>query len=199
MNYITKYLNYLKFERKLSPNTIFSYQNDLTDLYNYFNEDLVNVDVNKISEYIHSLSYLNARSLAHHITVINAFYKFLIEENVITSNPCLNLIYPKLPIKLPNYLTEEEIQSLLDIKLLTPYDYRNKAMLELLYATGLRVSELVSLTSNNIDLESNIVRCYGKGNKERIVPIGSVASKYVKLYLTEYRHSLQKITICDNL
>ena len=72
-------------------------------------------------------------------------------------------------------------------------------MLELMYATGLRVSELVSLTSNNIDLESNIVRCYGKGNKERIVPIGSVASKYVKLYLTEYRQSLQKRTICDNL
>ena len=87
----------------------------------------------------------------------------------------------------------------MDIKLETAFDYRNKAMLELMYATGLRVSELINLEPVNIDLEKKIVRCFGKGNKERIVPIGDTAIKYLKLYLDGYRNELTKRTICDNL
>ena len=88
---------------------------------------------------------------------------------------------------------------MLDIKLETPYDYRNKAMLEVMYATGLRVSELINLTPNNIDFDNKIIRCFGKGSKERIVPMGDSAIKYLKLYLDEYRPALTKKTLCDNL
>ena len=98
-----------------------------------------------------------------------------------------------------NVLTIDEVDKLLDVKLETPFDYRNKAMLELMYATGLRVSELINLTPQNIDLEKKLVRCYGKGNKERIIPMGETAVKYLKIYLEGYRHSLVKRTICDNL
>ena len=88
---------------------------------------------------------------------------------------------------------------LLNIELKDEFSYRNKAMLELMYATGLRVSELINLTINNIDLEENIVRCIGKGNKERIVPIGQTAIKYLKIYIDNYRDKLKKRTLCDKL
>jgi integrase/recombinase XerD len=192
MNYINKYLDYLQFERKLAKNTIYSYQNDLNDLYIFFNDDILNVSSKDMTKYINSLCNLNARSLAHHITVLTSFYNFLIEEEIIKKNPCLNLVSPKLPAKLPNYLTEEEINCLLDVKLDNCYDYRNKTMLELLYATGLRVSELINLKFNDIDLANDFVRVIGKGSKERIVPINESAVKWMTLYLKDYRPTILK-------
>ena len=192
MNYINKYLDYLKFERKLSKNTILSYKNDLNDLYLYFNEDIINNNDSEMTKYIYSLKELNARSLAHHITVINSFYEFLISEEIIQINPCEGIKAPKLPNKLPNYLTKDEVDKLMNINLETPYSYRNKAMFELLYATGLRVSELVSLKFNDIDLNNDFVRVIGKGSKERIVPVSDLAIKWLSIYLNQYRPIILK-------
>ena len=197
--YVSKYLDYLKYERKLCDNTLASYSNDLKDLDIYFNGNLLNNKYNDMSTYFNNINNIGSRSLAHHITVVNSFYDFLVREKVIENNPCLNIILPKLPQKLPNYLTEEEINKLLDIKLVTPYDYRNKAMLELLYATGLRISELVNLKITDIDLHNCFVRVFGKGKKERIVPIGDVAIKYLTIYVNEYRAKILKDKISDYL
>ena len=181
MDYINKYIDYLKYERKLSDNTVLSYQNDLKDLYLYFNEDIINVSYKDLVKYIDSINNLNATSLAHRITVINSFYNFLLSNEDISINPAENIVSPKLPKQLPHYLTEEEINKLLDIRLETPYDYRNKAMLELLYATGLRISELTDLQFSNIDINNAIIRVVGKGSKERIVPSSEVAEKNLKI------------------
>ena len=197
--YVSKYLDYLKYERKLSDNTLASYSNDLKDLDIYFNGKLLNNSYKDMTKYFDNINNIGSRSLAHHITVVNSFYNFLVREKVIDNNPCLNILLPKLPQKLPNYLTEEEVNKLLEIKLVTPYDYRNKAMLELLYATGLRISELVNLKITDVDLHNCFVRVFGKGKKERIVPIGDVAIKYLNIYIGSYRDKILKDKISDYL
>ena len=171
---IYKYLEYIKKDY---------YKTDNKDIYNY----LKYLSDNKYSIY----------SVVRKISSIKSFYNYLSEESIYEVN--LDIERPRFYKKLPHVLTIDEVDKLLDVKLETPFDYRNKAMLELMYATGLRVSELINLTHQNIDLEKKLVRCYGKGNKERIVPMGETAVKYLKIYLEGYRHSLEKRTICDNL
>jgi len=190
MDYINKYMDYLMYERNLSKNTITSYLQDLNDLYNFFNEDIIKVSYKDLVKYINTLSYLNVRSLAHHITVIHSFYEFLVNNEDINKNPAENIKSPKMPLKLPNYLTIEEINKLLNVNLNTAYDYRNKAMLETLYATGLRISELVNLKFVNVDLDNALIRVIGKGSKERMVPISSESEKYLKIYIEKYRNKI---------
>lgn len=197
--YVGKYLDYLVFERKLSDNTIKSYKNDLKDFELFFDGKIDNLSFTDIKKYINSLSMKNSRTVAHYLTVINSFYDFLVNDGILEKNPCEDITSPKLDKKLPNYLTEDEIDKLLDIDLETPYDYRNKAMLELLYATGLRITELCSLKITDIDLENDFVRVFGKGKKERIVPFTDVASKYLKIYINDYRNSILRNSISDYL
>ncbi len=197
--YINKYLKYLEFERKLSSNTIKSYLNDLKDFDKYFKGELISVQYNDLKEYIATLQDKNSRTISHYITVINSFYSFLISDNLIKENPCNNLASPKIPRKLPNYLTEEEVNKLLDINLLTPYDYRNKAMMELLYATGLRITELCNLKIIDVDINNCFIRVMGKGKKERIVPVTDLALKYLTIYVTEYRNIILKNKVSDYL
>ena len=116
----------------------------------------------------------------------------MLNENIISSNPCTNISSPKIPKKLPNYLTEEEVDRLLNITLKTPYDYRNKAMLETLYATGLRITELCNLKISDIDLNNCFLRVVGKGKKERIVPLTDLAIKYLNIYVKNYRNEILK-------
>lgn len=191
-SYIEKYFDYLKYERKLSNNTIASYKNDLKAFDKFFNSKIINNKYEDIEKYLKSIHNLSSKSVAHQITVINSLYEFLIKDGYIDINPCENIVTPKLDKRLPKFLTEEEIDKILDISLNTAYDYRNKAMLELLYATGLRISELLNLELNDIDLKNAFVRVMGKGKKERIVPIGDVAIKYMEIYLNEYRPILLK-------
>ncbi len=195
--YIEKYINYLQYERALSENTIASYAYDLKRFDIFFKGQILNLQYEDINKYLESIRDLSSRSVAHHITVLTSFYNFLIDEKIIEKNPCENIMNVKLPKKLPVYLTEEEVSKLLDIPLNTEYDYRNKAMLELLYATGLRISELVNLKVNDIDFDECIVRVFGKGKKERIVPIADVALKYLKMYLNNYRGLILKDTLSD--
>ena len=179
---IEKYIDYLKYEKKLSENTINSYKNDLDCFKDFFKKDLTKINLDDMHKY---LDHLN-------ITVINSFYSFLINENIIATNPCTNIISPKLAKKLPNYLTEEEVDKLLNIPLKTAYDYRNKAMLELLYATGIRVSELINLKFVNLELQDDFIRVMGKGSKERIIPMSNISKKYLIEYIEIYRKTLLK-------
>lgn len=196
---LTKYYDFIEFERKLSENTIKSYKNDLKEFDIYFKGKLENLNTKDIQDYITSIKDKDARTIAHSLTVINSFYGFLIDEKIITTNPCTNIKGPKLPKKLPVYLTEEEVNKLLDIRLITPYDYRNKAMLELLYASGLRITELCNLKITDVDLNNEFIRVVGKGKKERIVPLTDLAINHLKTYLNNYRNIILKDKISDYL
>lgn len=189
---IAKYIDYLEYERKLSKNTILSYQNDLNNFYIWLKKDLKDVSNKDIIAYIDHQNSLTARTVAHNLTVLNSFYNFLLNEQIITSNPCTNISSPKIPKKLPNYLTEEEVDKLLNIPLKTPYDYRNKAMLETLYATGLRITELCNLKITDIDINNCFLRVVGKGKKERIVPLTDLAINYLNIYIKQYRNEILK-------
>ena len=126
---------------------------------------------------------MNPKSISRNITSINNLFIFLLREGKINKNPCEFIDRPKIMKRLPSTLSVNEVSALLDIPLNNKYDYRNKAMLELMYGCGLRVSELVSLTTRDIDMENDIIRCIGKGSKERIIPINDYAKHYLKLYL----------------
>ena len=191
---INKYIEYLKYEKKLSENTIKSYQNDLKSFEYYFNSNIDKLSSNDIHSYISFLSKngKTVSTIAHNITVINSFYTFACGEENGLVNPCENIISPKKPVRLPHYLTEEEVDLLLNIPLNDAFSYRNKAMLELLYATGMRISELINLKFINLDLENDLVRVMGKGSKERLVPISDVAKGYLSIYIEVYRKTLLK-------
>lgn len=135
---------------------------------------------------------LSTNSINHNVSVLRTFYKFLVVSNRFVTDPIDYLEIPKLRKTLPKVLSYEEVKSLLDIDLINKYSYRNKAMLELMYATGLRVSELVNLKLNDIDLDMDLLRTIGKGSKERIIPIGDYAIYFVKIYINEYRSQLLK-------
>ena len=190
--YINKYLDYLKYERKLSQNTYESYQYNL-DKFNKFMEkkDLLNLSTDEIRDFLYD-DGVTAKTRAHYLTVINSFYNFLYENNYVDKVPTSTIKLPKLEKKLPEYLTIEEVDKLLNINPVKPYDYRNVAMLETLYATGLRVSELVNLELSNIDFDDCTIRVLGKGSKERIVPMNDSAKNALKVYLSEYRDYLLK-------
>lgn len=206
MNYqVEDYINYLMIEKKLSNNTKQSYQNDLNKYINFLInkkiDDIKSIakeDIISYIEYLHKKS-ISPRSIARNITSIKGFHKYLVREKTVSNNPSEYIEMPKLRKSLPKALNVEEVTKLLDIKLNTPYDYRNKAMLELLYATGLRVSELVHLKIHDINLSMATVRCIGKGSKERIIPIGEIAIEYLKKYLEEYRIKLSKGYLDDSL
>lgn len=188
---IDKYVDYLKYEKRLSENTYKSYENDLKMFNEYINIDLINVKKDDIQNFLYKLDK-SSKTKAHYLTVINSFYKFLIEESIVKNNPAVGIKMPKLEKKLPNYLSIEEVDKLLDIPLNTNLDYRNKAMFEVMYASGLRISELIDLEIGNINFEEEILKIYGKGKKERIVPMNKVAVKYLSLWINEYRSSILK-------
>ena len=193
---IVDFIQYCLFEKGLTDQTVSSYQNDL-DVYLSFLQDKNVFLVKDItSDYIKEFLKIRGNSeststVAHNLTVIKNFHKYLIKENIVKEDVSLFISRPKLQKRLPRALTVEEVDLLLDITLNTPFDYRNKAMLELMYGAGLRVSELVSLTLNQIDLENGLIRIMGKGRKEREIPIGEYGVYYLKLYL-EHRGMLIK-------
>ena len=198
--YVLKYLDYLKYERKLSDNTYKSYMDNLVNFCKYFGCDkkvnTIHITDGEIKEYFYKLD-VTAKSKAHYITVIKSYYNFLLSEGIIKDNPILGISMPKLEKKLPVYLTIDEIDRLLDIKLTKPNDYRNKAMLEVLYGTGMRISELVNLKLSQIDFDNNTIRIMGKGKKERIVPLNDTLEYYLKIYIYEYRRFLLKTKVSD--
>ena len=195
---IYDYMNYLSLERQLSPNTIDGYKRDLEDFYKFVNKSYKNINKNDIINYI---GYLNkkvgAKTINRHIVSIKNYFKYLEKNNIIGVNPTTDITGLKTPKKMPRVLSVEEIDKLLDIELKDAYSYRNKAMLELMYSSGLRVSELLNLTINNIDFDMNLVRIFGKGSKERIVPIDDIATKYLFDYINIYRVTLLRNKVSD--
>lgn len=189
---LEKYTNeYLFTEYNTSKNTRDSYLYDLKELAIFYNnKNIAYLNKEDIQEYLRKLTNKKSRTKAHYLTVFNNFYSYLTKENIIKVNPCETIKMPKLEKKLPEYLTVEEIDKLLDIKTNTAYEKRNKAMLEMLYATGMRISELINLTMSNIYLEDNMVKVYGKGSKERIIPFNDYAKNYLIDYLEFGRSEL---------
>ena len=184
--------------------SVYYYTDDIKKYIEYM-ESIGIKDASRIKEddLINYLKYLDDNyyeisSVARKIVSIKSFHSFL-EENYNIPDISLKINSPKFYRRLPEILSIEEVDNLLDIKTDNAFDYRNKAMLELMYSSGLRVSELVSLKLSDIDLENKIVRCIGKGNKERIVPIGDYALDYLKKYIDEYRPELKKEYYTDSL
>ena len=199
---ILDFLNYCIFEKGLADRSKISYQNDL-DVYRLFLKDKGVLNVNDITS-DHIKDFLKARceeetsTIAHNLTVIKNFHTYLLKEKLVESDVSEFIERPKLRKSLPKTLSIEDVDKLLDISLETPFDYRNKAMLELMYGCGLRVSELVSLEINDIDMINCFIRIMGKGSKEREVPIGEYAIHYLNLYL-EQRPFLLKNKPCTKL
>ena len=199
---LDEYKNYLLIDRHYSKNTIESYINDLDIFFEYLNKhklDYNTISKDGIRDYLKTINNKDERTVAHQISVLRGFYKYLILENIIKDNPMINIDLPKLSKKLPNVLTVDEVDNLLDIKLNTMYDYRNKAMLELMYATGLRVTELVNLKIEDVDLNNALVRTMGKGSKERIIPFGNYASTALYNYINDYRPQFFKREVNEYL
>ena len=202
---LEKYQIYLlTVKQKEEKTTVSSYIEDIYKYLEYMENNKIktalNIEYQDITNYLKYLDNNNYKtsSIIRKIVSIKLFHKYLSLEYKI-KDVSSKIINPRLRRKLPNILTIEEIDNLLDIKLNTPFDYRNKAMLELMYSSGLRVSELVDLKLNNIDLDNGYVRCLGKGKKERIIPIGEIAIEYLKKYINEYRNSMKKGYYTENV
>lgn len=195
--YISQYLEYLEIERGLAENTILAYRSDLYSLNEFFIEnnileidEITRIKLNLYIKNLYDKKY-TPRSIAREIATIKGFFKWLDINEMIGHNPSLAIEQPKLPKRLPKVLTMKEINSLLE-KDMTKLD---KAILELLYAGGLRVSELTNIQVQNIDLNAKFLRCIGKGSKERIVPIGEKACNAVSSYLKERNYIIQKYNL----
>src|SRR5574344_1805415 len=158
------YIDYIKYERKLSLETIKNYKYDLEKFLVFLEKknisDFSLVNSSLIEEYLITLSNYSSKTVSRNITFINIFFIFfifLIREKKISSNPCGSIDRPKLDKKLPDTLSIEEVNSLLDIVLKTPFDYRNKAILEILYGCGLRIGEVINLTTRDVDFENSVI------------------------------------------
>ncbi|MBL6444852.1 site-specific tyrosine recombinase XerD [Fulvivirga sp. 29W222] len=193
--YINQFKNYLKLERSLSDNSIEAYVHDIAKLKQFV--DLSNLEVGPLSirathlqnflEYFNELG-MSAHTQARVLSGIKAFYKYLMFDELIDSDPTTLIEGPKLGRKLPDTLSYHEIEQLFEaIDHSTPEGQRNRAMLEVLYSSGLRVSELIDLRLSNIYTDIGFLRIIGKGNKERLVPVGRDALKYLNIYIEEVR------------
>lgn len=199
--YISDFIEYLIIDKKYSENTVKSYHNDLKKFENFNKKQINNITDNDIKNYIKFLNKEknDTKTISHNISTLRSFYKFLLIEKKVNKNPMEYIELPKTKKSLPKTLSIEEIDKLLDIKLKDAFSYRNKAMLELMYSSGLRVSELVNVNIHDIDTSNCLIRIMGKGSKERIVPLGDYAIKYIELYLREYREKLVKRELNDYL
>ena len=199
-NQIRQFQYHLKIERSLSQHSILAYTQDLEKLARYMNGQFPNitpmdVTLGHLRGFVDSLAnlHISAFTQARIISGIKAFYKYLQYEEKIHDNPSLLLQAPKLGRKLPDILSYSEITQLLEsVKLGTPEGHRNRAILEVLYSSGLRVSELTELKIGNIYFNIGFLKITGKGNKERLVPIGKDALKYLGIYLNDVRNT-QKV------
>lgn len=197
--FVESFLNYLAVERSLSSNTIISYKRDLEKYTGYLENCKINslseTSRKNISDFMFTLkdSGLSASSIARNLAAIKVFYRFLLRERILKADPSGLLESPKLWKKIPDVLSIEEVEDLLRAcDLHQMQGVRDRAILELMYATGLRVSEAVNLKVQDVNFDAGFLRCIGKGSKERIVPLGREAVISVKRYLEKARPKLAK-------
>ena len=189
---IENFRNYLKLERGLSINSIKSYEYDIVQFKNFIIENKIDESPKKCSKstvkrYLYkNFSNKNTRSQARSISALKGFFNYLLFEGKINSSPLNDIESPKIENKLPEVLTEDEIKRLISsVKIDSEFGQRNKAIIEVLYGTGIRVSELTELKMSNIFFNENIIKVTGKGNRERFVPLGKIASIEIKKYLND--------------
>ena len=201
---IKDYKSYLKIERGLSLNSIVSYENDILSLKNYIldnkiKESPIECAPDTVNSFIYNSSKKNSpRSQARKISGLKSFFKFLVFEGYLKSSPMSNIESPKLGRKLPDILNVEEISQMISsINIKEKFGQRNKTIIEILYGTGIRVSELIELKISNIFFKENLIRVLGKGDKERFVPIGLKAKKSIIDYINNDR-KCQKIEESSN-
>ncbi len=189
-HYVDRFLNYITIEKNYSTHTSANYKIDLKEFEAFLkargNTDIKDIDYFLLRKFLSTLSErnLDKRTLSRKISTLKSFFKFILREGLIKNNPAASLIYPRLDKPLPKFLTENEVKNILELpsgKELT--DLRDKAILEFLYSTGARVSEMVSLTKDSLDLISGIAKVKGKGRKERLLPLGEPAIVSLKDYL----------------
>jgi len=198
---IKGFKNYLQLERSLSKNSIEAYLHDVEKLFQFLELKGIDLPPEKVAqkhieEFLMWISELglNARSQARILSGLKAFYKYLMMEDIIDNSPAELIESPKIGRKLPEVLSIEEINEVINaIDLSKPEGERNKAMLETLYSCGLRVTELINLKVSNLLLDEGFVRVVGKGDKERITPIGSIAIKQIKIYVASKRNHMNNI------
>lgn len=197
IHYIAQYIEYLEIERGLATNTLLAYKTDLYSLCDFLNaadcKNIENISRLHLNLYIKDLydQKYTARSIAREIASIKGFFKWLNINDKIPHNPALAIEQPKLQKRLPKVLSMKEINEILSKKM----SKMEKAILELLYAAGLRVSELTNIQINNIDLNARFLRCIGKGSKERIVPIGKKACSALKKYYFDRDYIIKKYSL----
>lgn len=196
---VDQFLNYILIEKGLSDKTIESYSSDLTRFLEFLEKNsirnLSETDTPIILRYLIALrnAGLSARSRARHLVTLRGFYRFLTHEGMIEHDPVRIIDFPKAGLKLPDVLSIQEIKDLLSLADASkPQGARDAAMIELLYAAGLRVSELIGIKLQNVNLEAGFVRVFGKGSKERIVPIGLYAKERIDHYIVNARSQLLK-------
>ncbi|TDA70002.1 MAG: site-specific tyrosine recombinase XerD [Clostridia bacterium] len=196
--WVDQFLHYLAVERGLADNTLVSYAHDLRDYGEFLEQEQVPPD--KVTPMV-LIAYLvslqkqgkSQATTARHLASLRSFYHFLVDEKILPASPAAELESPRLPRRLPQVLEVEEVTRLLEqIQGDSPASLRDRGMLELDYASGLRVSELIGLDLGDLDLQAAYVRCMGKGRKERIVPVGGPALQWTSLYLREGRPKLLK-------
>ncbi|MBE4910370.1 site-specific tyrosine recombinase XerD [Bacillus luteolus] len=198
--HINKFIQYLVDERRLAENTVISYKRDLSKYVDYLikHEEIEYLDhVNRI-QILHFLQYLkdtgsSAKTIARHIASIRSFHQYLLRVRITKEDPTVQIETPKMERNLPKVLSLSEVEALLEAPdINSPLGLRDKAILEMLYATGIRVSELTNLNIEDVHLEMGFIRCIGKGNKERIVPLGKAAKEAIYNYIERGRPELFK-------
>ncbi len=195
--YISKFISYLEIEKNYSKHTILNYNLDLEELYDFLDgQPIEKVDYLKLRSF---LAHLRAkkhrpRTLARKMSTLRGFFRFLQREGHIKNNPAVLLMSPKLDKPLPKFLTETEMSACLKMpNIKTEYGRRDRAILETLYSTGIRVSELVGLNVERVDMIGNVVRVMGKGRKERLAPIGEKALLAIRDYLKLRKHDVSPL------
>jgi integrase/recombinase XerD len=190
---VRAFLNYARVEKGLAENTLAAYGGDLAKFQAFADEaklTLGSIGRDHLVDFLGGLykRKLDSRSVARHLVTLRTFFRFALAEGIVKEDPTLNLDSPKVWKTLPTFLSMDEVDRLLALPdSSTVFGARDKAMLELLYSTGLRVSELVGVRVGDLDLQSGCLRCIGKGNKERLVPVGRQAVAAIQVYLKEAR------------
>lgn len=194
-NQIRDFIHFLTIEKGLAKNTLVSYERDLRSYWAYMKnvETITDWNESRRANILHFLAHLkdqgkSSKTIARHIASIRSFHQFLLREKVTDQDPALHIETPKPERSLPKVLSMEEVEALLEApKVMDEYGLRDKAMLELMYATGMRVSELISMDVSDVHATMGFVRCVGKGDKERIIPIGQTALGVIGHYLESGR------------
>ena len=203
--YQEAYIDYLRVEKGLSKNSLSAYNNDLNRYLAHLEKLGIStparVKREDITEFLFNLrKKITPISIARVLSTIKSFHKFLLREKIVTSDPSDLIDAPKVEKKIPSYLTAEEVLKVLKTpNLHKAQGIRDRAILEIMYATGLRVSEVATLKVSDMNMDIGFLKCKGKGSKERIIPVGSAAQKFIQKYLAESRPKLLKQKVSINL